>query len=106
MEQCGGCHSPDLRRGHGVTVHLKLKNLGDANRARRGDVSPRQATSEVLVGHKRGAEIDIGESGELPVGANSAITDALDKELFLISGWVREQVLARGRTSRGERTLT
>ena len=86
MEQCGGCHSPVFRHGHGAIVHLVLKNPGDANRAWRRDVSPRQATSEVLGRHKRGAKIVIGETEEFPAGGNNGITDALENELSLISG--------------------
>ena len=106
LAQCGGCHGPVFRRERSTTARLELKNPGDATRAWRRDVPPRQATSEVFGRHKLGAKIVAGESWGLPAGANSTIADTLVDELTLTSGWDRAQVLVRGKTSWGERWLT
>ena len=58
------CNSPDLGHGDGSAVRLDLRMRGNANRAWRGCVAPRQAGFGELGGSKEGAEIDVVGIGD------------------------------------------
>ena len=80
------CHSPVLRHGDGSAVQLKLRIQGDADRAWRGCVAPRQAKSEVLGGSKEGAEIVDGKFGCFLAGDNEETDGVLEPSLSVIPG--------------------
>ena len=80
------CHSPVLRHGDGSVVHLVLRIRGDANRAWRGCVGPRQAEFEVLGGSKEGAKIVVGEIGYFLADDNEEVDETVKTSLSEISG--------------------
>ena len=69
------CHSPVLRHEDGSADHLMVRVQGDADWAWRGCVAPRQAKSEVLVGSKEGAKVDVGELGNFLAGDGEEADD-------------------------------
>ena len=80
------CHSPVLRHGDGSAVHLVLRMRGDANRAWRGCVAPRQAGFGELGGSKEGAKIDVGEIGNFLADDNEEVDETEKNSLSEISG--------------------
>ena len=80
------CHSPVLRHGDGSAVRLVLRMRGDANRAWRGCVAPRQAGFGELCRSKEGAKIDVVGIGNFLADDDKEV-DEIDKtRLSEISG--------------------
>ena len=64
MELCGECHNLVFRQRDGVVIHVILKSQGDADWARRGNVTfgGRQAESEVRGKSEKGTKVVISEA--------------------------------------------